>query len=431
MELEGRSVLVVGLGLSGRAAAAFLLKRGAAVSAVDHNTELLASHPEIIALRDFSWAIDLVVVSPGVPPTNPHVQEAQRRGIELIGEVELACRFVKQPCIGITGSNGKTTTTLLVEHILNHAGKPAKALGNVGVPLTAALDEAQSDEILVLELSSWQLETLSSPVLEAAALLNITPNHLDRHGTLEAYARAKLNMAKCLKPGRPFFILDTCAEEFAPLLEGISFKTYGYSPHADLSTDQIQVYSHQMLEFILPESYRGWVTHDVENLLAAYALCKTQGVSAELFLEAFKSFRKPPHRIEYVKTLAGVSYYDDSKGTSLDAVAKAVASMKGATILIAGGVHKGAAYTPWVDSFGGKVRCVCAIGQAAELIQNDLEAHLPVHLCENLESAVIRASQIAQEGENVLLSPGCASYDMFKDYKHRGEEFKRIVHALS
>ena len=177
--------------------------------------------------------------------------------------------------------------------------------------------------------------------------------------------------------------------------------------------------------------YRGWVTHDVENLLAAYALCKTQGIFSEEFLKAFKTFRKPPHRIEFVRTWRGVNYYDDSKGTSLDAVEKAVLSMKGPTILIAGGLHKGAAYTPWLTAFAGKVRCVCAIGQAAELIQNDLGQELLVKRCGTLEGAVEYASQMARKGDNVLLSPGCASYDMFVSYHHRGEEFQRIVNALT
>ena len=167
---------------------------------------------------------------------------------------KLACRFLKQTCLGITGSNGKTTTTLLVEHVLNTCARPARAIGNVGTPMTAALEEVQGDEILIAELSSWQLETLSTPVLTAAAVLNITPNHLDRHGTLEEYAAAKLNIRKCLKPGAPLFMGEPCFTRFKSELQGFPVVTYGYSPTAALYTDKIQVFYDQNLEFILPES---------------------------------------------------------------------------------------------------------------------------------------------------------------------------------
>lgn len=440
MDLKNKKVLVIGLGLSGKAASTFCVKHGAQVVAFDQNKELLAKHPDMSALRaqgiktvdaiESYTGFDLAVVSPGVPPTNPIYAGAKQAGLEVIGEVELACRFIKQPCLGITGSNGKTTTTLLTAHVLSHVGKPARAIGNVGLPMTAVVDAFSKEEILVAELSSWQLETLHTPILDAAVILNITPNHLDRHGTLLNYAQAKLNIRQCLKPTGSLFMSDSCFAEFFALLEGFPVTTYGYSPQARVFTDKTQVYVDQKLEFILPEQYRGWVTHDVENLLAAYVLCKTQGVQPHEFLNAFVSFQKPPHRIEYVETIAGVAYFDDSKATSIDAVAKAVESMRGATVLIAGGLHKGTPYTSWLKSFVGKVKRIFALGQAADLIRSDLGAHIPVEICETLEGAVHLASQTAQDGENVLLSPGCASYDMFKDFNHRGEEFKRIVKGL-
>lgn len=441
----GRRVLVIGLGVSGRAASEFLLKRGAKVCAVDQNRELIDSAEKLAALRlmglkavhesdpiDMS-VFDFVVVSPGVPPANQVYKAAVAAGLDVIGEVELACRSLSSPCLAITGSNGKTTTTLLVEHVLNCCGKPARALGNVGVPMTQALNEdfeVEGQPIVVAELSSWQLETLRSKVIDAAVILNITANHLDRHKTMDNYAQAKIHIKDCLKPGKKLYMGIQSFRRFNHLLQDTKAKTFGYSHACDIACDGQKVYTQEGVEFILPLDYRGDVSHDVENMMAAFALCREMGISGKQFIEAFASFKKPPHRIEFVRKIGGVAYYDDSKGTNLDAVVKAVQSLKGSTILIAGGVHKGAAYTPWVEAFAGKVRCICAIGQAAEQIKNEIGPHLPVEVFLGFEEAVKYASSQAKEGENVLLSPGCASYDMFKDYQHRGEEFKRIVNSL-
>jgi len=435
--------LIIGLGLSGRAAAAFMLKRGATVSAVDQNRELLATHEELKTLREKGLEtyheqdplsisqFDLVVVSPGVPPTNPHYAAALAFGVTVIGEVELASRYLTQTCLGITGSNGKTTTTRLVEHVLNNTGKKALAIGNVGVPITSALDELEENEILVAELSSQQLETLQTRILDGAVILNITPNHLDRHGTMEHYAAAKFNIKNCLKKGALLTLHSDCYLAFGHLLGDTPFQTFGYRPGSTFFCDQKGIYYNETLEFLLPESYRDRVSHDVENMLAAYALCRPMGVTPQGFLQAFQTFKKPPHRIEFVARINGVDFYDDSKGTSLDAVAKAVQSLPGQTILIAGGLHKGAPYTPWIKAFQGRVRCICAIGQAAKLIKEDVGQAVPVEIFESLESAVEHAANMAKKGENVLLSPGCASWDMFKDYVHRGDQFKRIVLALT
>lgn len=445
LELKNKTVLVIGLGLSGRSAACFLLKRGAAVWGIDGNRELLTNHPEVLELiktgliaKHESDAIDLgqfdfVVVSPGVPPHHPFYAGAQKAGIEIIGEIELACRFLDQPFLAVTGTNGKTTTTLLIAHVLNESGKLASALGNVGVPLTAELDSSEfglDGHILVVELSSFQLETLKSKVIDAGVILNITPDHLDRYPDMQAYAAAKLRLKDCLKPKGNLYIFEPTYHEFADLLLDLKPLTYGYSPGCTYYTDLQRVYFKNAVEYFLPPDYRGLESHDVENMIAAYALCKEMGVTAEQFLKALESFKKPSHRLEFVRFLNDVAYYDDSKGTNIDAVIRAVNSLKGEIILIAGGVDKGAAYTPWIKAFAGKVKCVFAIGQAAFKIKHDLSHSLPVEERPSLEVAVKDATSLAKPGQVVLLSPGCSSFDMFRDYAHRGEEFKRIVNAL-
>ncbi len=443
-----QKILVVGLGASGRAAARFLLGRGDLVVGVDAKASMLGADPEIRLLQQQGLQVyeeghplkvsdfNQLVVSPGVPPSHPLYRDARSSEVEVIGEIELACRNIKQPMLGVTGTNGKTTVTLLVTHVLNAYGISAKAVGNVGVPLISMVDcDVAADEVLVVELSSWQLETMQSKVLNAAVVLNITPDHLDRHFSMEEYVHAKFRIGQCLKPHGCWFIQDLAAREFQQQLDcGIkqypSFSTYGYTDHADLRCDQNGVLFHETLEYYLPLRYRGFISHDAENEMAAYCLCRGFGVTAAQFCEAAATFQKPPHRNELVRICRGVSYYNDSKGTNVDAVMKAVSSMRGTSILIAGGKDKGASYDAWLRVFEGKVRYICAIGEAAPLIQQQLDGAVSVEIFPTLQQAVIRAAQEAKSGENVLLSPGCASYDMFDDYAHRGREFIKCVQSL-
>lgn len=346
-------------------------------------------------------SIDQVVVSPGVPRTHPLYREAVQRGIEVIGEVELACRSIRTPVVAVTGTNGKTTVTQLIEHIYIHAGRPVKLLGNGGVPLTSEIG-AVTDETIVLELSSFQLETMSCPIIDAAAVLNITPDHLDRYAGMEEYAKAKMHIRHCLKRGGALFVEEQTLKQYGYLLEGFPCTPYGPSLN-----DQ--------------------KTHDVENFIAASALCRHMGIPSEKILAAYESFRKPPHRIEFVEKIAGVSYYNDSKGTNLDAVIRCVESLPSPIILIAGGVDKGAPYTSWIKPFQGKVKMILTLGQAAPLIERDLQSHFPLRRCRDLPEAVSAATKLSVAGDQIVLSPGCASFDMFRDYAHRGEEFKRLV----
>lgn len=439
--LLNRRVLLLGLGISGQAAAEFLLRRGAKVVGVDGNKGLLESNPHIAELRKQGLQtlhdsqpcqaanFDLVVVSPGIPATHPFYKQALQAGLEIIGEVELACREITQKCIAVTGTNGKTTVTSLIAHVLNHNGKKARALGNIGIPLTSAVDadEVGKTEILVIELSSFQLETLRRPFIDAAVILNITPDHLDRYSSMEEYALAKIRIKDNLKPSGKLYVEDKSLQEFHYLFGNGRFLAYGYSKECYLTTDTKTVFLEGRPVFSVPETLRNKRTHDLENLMAAYLLCKDMGISADQFLAALQSFKKPAHRIEFVRTVQGVHYYDDSKGTNIDAVIRAVDTFNGNIVLIAGGVDKGAPYTPWMSAFNGKVKAICAIGQAAEKIKNDLGKHIPVELCKSLEEAVKHAASLTILGDTVLLSPGCSSFDMFKDYAHRGSEFQRIV----
>ncbi len=436
-----KKALVIGLGMSGRAAAEFLLKHGYVVVGVEKNGELLKTHPAVHSLQKMGLItlpepaqvelaeIDLVVPSPGVPQTHSLYRAALERGVEIIGEAELAFRHMQQKAVAITGTNGKTTVTLLVEHVLNAAGHKAKALGNVGEPLTTYFLNPDPEEIVVAELSSYQLETMKTPVFDAAVLLNITPDHLDRYPDMREYARAKCRLQACLKKGAPFYVYERAAEEFGELLTD-NFSTYGVSITSHYWTDKLKAYRGDKVELILPLGYRELGSHESENVLAAWLLVRPFGVSAKQFTEAVESFRKPPHRIEFVSEISGVAFYDDSKGTNLDAVIRAVGTMQGPVILIAGGVDKGASYTPWIAAFQKRVKKIIALGQAAQKIQGELGRAFEVEIVETMRDAVCHAHSQAERGDSVLLSPGCSSFDMFRDYAHRGEEFKLCVNDL-
>lgn len=442
--MKKKHALIIGCGASGRAAAAFLLDRGWAVDAFDDRKEQIERLPDFFPLAargvqliphnaiaaDCSY--HLAILSPGIPPSHPIIQLMKNHQVEIIGEVELAARHIKNRCLGITGTNGKTTVTLLVDHILKLSGRNSSAVGNVGIPLTAQVAslQHQADHIFVIELSSFQLETLTTPLLDAAAVLNITPDHLDRYPSMEEYARSKSLIVNVLKDGGCCYASEQAARWMDELGVSTRVKRYGFSADCSIFCDQEKIVVNEKVEDILPLRYRGSKNHDIENALAAFALCREVGVTFKQFCEGLSTFQKPPHRIEFVRKLDGISYYDDSKGTNIDAVEKAVASMPGNVVLIAGGVHKGASYRPWLKTFQGKVKQVYAIGQAAELICTDLSDLLPVAVCADLNEAVRRAQKIAREGENVLLAPGCSSYDQFRDYAHRGEVFQSLVHEL-
>lgn len=408
-----RFVLVLGLGLSGQASVSLLLQKGYRVIGVDDRiekekiTSLVEKGMEYF--RFFSVKKEellFAVVSPGIPPSHSVYAELSMQGVPIVGEVALALSFLSNPAIAVTGTNGKTTVTLLVEHVLRSIGKKVKAVGNVGFPLSSYCLEADPEEILVVELSSYQLETLHAPYFLAATVLNITPDHLDRYSTMLEYAQAKARVQDCLLPQGKLFLSLQVERSYSCLFS-----------HPFTILQDIQECDVSFLPAI----------HDRENALAAFALCQSFSVQAGQFLEALKSFRKPSHRMEFIGEYKGVCYIDDSKGTNLDAVIRAVESISSPIILIAGGVHKGASYLPWKESFGKKVKLMLVFGQSAGCIYEELALFFNVKIVDSLKEAVRIAKEVAKEGDVVLLSPGCSSFDMFQDYAHRGREFQKFV----
>lgn len=391
--------LVLGLGVSGRAVCDFCRARGDTVLCYDDRL-----CPEEPLLE----GIDFVVKSPGFPLTHPLVKKVVDAGIPLQGEVDLALAELHGrkgvTLYGITGSNGKTTTTLLAAHLLRAAGKRVVAAGNIGKPLLSCIQEEV--DYVVIELSSFQLETIQPlPVLDGALILNITPNHLDYHSSFAAYAEAKLRLRHLLKEGAPFYVGRAVAENF--LVPGTIFD----------------------LETISPLGYReGKIPeHERQNRAAAAALT---GVAPSVVREAVKTFTKPPHRLERVRTHGGLTFINDSKATSVDAVAHAVQAVEGPIQLIAGGVDKGGAYVEWVPLFKEKVRKLFVMGQASARMYAELSPFLEVEKVSSLEEGVRRAVEEARGKGTILLSPGCSSYDQFANYEERGEIFKKVVDAL-
>ncbi|MFN0065281.1 MAG: Mur ligase family protein [Chlamydiales bacterium] len=377
-------VLILGMGVSGKAAAAFLSKQGVPF-VIKERAEL----PN----EEFAY----VVKSPGIPITDPAVQAAKARGLLVIGEVDLGLRALKnKKLLGITGSNGKTTTTLLVAHVLSER---AVAVGNIGLPLVSQVESKK--EVFVIELSSFQLETLQpAPYFDAAVLLNLTPNHLDRHASMEEYAAAKFRIASCMKKGAEFWIQKKAAA-WGKIEQPLFF-------------DEIKL--------DLPLA-----PHDLDNAKAAYVLCRKIGVSDAEFMQRVQTFQKPPHRMELVKIIGGVTYINDSKATSVDAVIKAVEAVNTPILLIAGGVDKGGSFESWITPFMGKVAHIFAIGGAAHRIAAEIHPKIPVTIISSLQESVLRAKQMAKRGDTVLLSCGCSSFDQFKSFEHRGECFREYI----
>ncbi len=401
--------LVLGYGVSGKAAAAFLRSQGHEVVVVDKKGgEGILFDTEDLSLEGFAQ----VILSPGIPGTHPLIQKAREKKIEVIGEIELGLRHLKNRCFGITGSNGKTTTVTLTTHILNASGKKARSLGNVGESVCSYLLAPDPEEILILELSSFQLETLREKVLDAAIVLNLTPNHLDRHRDMREYAEAKAQIQSCLIPRGEIFVSRDILKEFSPL----------FPKAQDFEKE---------LAWIEKLSYTQLEMPSKQSVQAAYLLCKRCGVTDAEFLHALSTYKKPPHRIEWVAEIDGVSYYNDSKSSNIHSVMHAVGRMKGEIVLIIGGMHKGSSYKPWIIPFQGKVRQIIAYGKAAPIMEVELAPHFPFMGVDRFADAVKLAKQMAKQNEAVLLSPGCSSYDQFENYEQRGDAFKRLVREYS
>jgi UDP-N-acetylmuramoylalanine--D-glutamate ligase len=447
MELNGKKVLVVGLGKSGLAAALFLRRRGAQVTVSDVRSaaalakELPALLEEGIMVETGGHGLltfrrqDLIVVSPGVPLNTPELAQVKSFGLPVIGEIELAARFLKGKILAITGSNGKTTTTALVGEILAAAGLPTLVGGNIGVPVVALIDPSTDQTWSVLEVSSFQLESTSKFHPSIAVILNITPDHLDRHGSFENYALAKERIFASQNEN-DFLVLNSDDTRAAQAATRSTAQVYWFSVEHPVEKgawleDGSVVYRASKdapIEKILPLSgipLKG--THNVENVLAAVCAARLANAPAESIRQAIENFRAVEHRLEYVATINGVEYYNDSKATNVDATIKAVASFNSGIHLILGGKDKGSDYTQLADLLRSRVRAVYTIGTAAAKIESQLRGVIPLQSCETLDKAVNMAANAAHPGDIVLLAPACSSFDQFESYEHRGRFFKQLV----
>ena len=447
MELKGKKVLVVGLGKSGLAAALFLRRRGAQVTVSDvRSAEALAK--DIPALLEEGIMVetgghglltfrrqDLIVVSPGVPLDTPELTQVKGFGLPVIGELELAARFLKGHLAAITGSNGKTTTTALLGEIFELAGLKTLVGGNIGVPVVSLIDDSTEETWSVLEVSSFQLETTEEFHPNVAVILNITPDHLDRHGSFENYAKAKERIFAA-QTQSDALVLNADNVRTAAAAARSAAPVHWFSlehpvPRGAWVEDGSVVYCGARggaVEHILPLSsipLKG--EHNVENVLAAVCAARLAGVPAESIRIAIEKFKAVEHRLEYVATLNGVEFYNDSKATNVDATAKAIGAFSGGIHLILGGKDKNSDYTQLAQLLRERVRAVYTIGSAATKIESHLRGIVPLHSCETLERAVNAAASAAHPGEIVLLAPACSSFDQFESYEHRGRVFKELV----
>ena len=456
MELKGRKVLVVGLGVSGFAAALFLRRRGAQVTVSDlRSAEALAKH--IPALLDAGVNVeagghghatfrrqDLIVLSPGVAPNTPEMDEARTFHIPIIGEVELAALFLKTEILSITGSNGKTTTTSLAGEILKAGGLTTVVGGNIGLPAIDLVDmpENQPGAWSVLELSSFQLETVDTFHPKIAVLLNLTPDHLDRHGNLENYAAAKERMF-ARQTAEDFLVLNADDARVQQAASRAASQVFWFSrtklvrQGACVHQGVIVFRASEMgtsgtasLEPILPvEAIPLKGAHNVENVLAAVCAARLAGVKAEVIAEAVRNFRAVEHRLEFVATVRGVDYYNDSKATNVDSTMKAIESFPGRIHLILGGKDKKSDYTTLRPLLHERVKRVYTIGAAAEKIEAHIAGAVEVVHAETLPAALAKAHDAAEAGDVVLLAPACSSFDQFENYEQRGRVFKELVTA--
>jgi UDP-N-acetylmuramoylalanine--D-glutamate ligase len=452
MNLERKRALVVGLGRSGEAAAKFLAARGAQVAATDAKTEdrLGAVVGELRSLGvrlylgghdpELFHEQDLIVVSPGVPWNLQPLAGARGRGIEVIGEVELAARFLKGPVIGITGSNGKTTTTALTGHLLRHGGMRVQVGGNIGQPYPPVISmvETSDPEMWnVIELSSFQLESIRTFHANIAVALNVTPDHLDRHGSFEQYAAAKAKLFSTQGP-QDVAILNaddqTCVG-YAGQTQGkvVWFsRTHAVDCGAWVEGDCI-VFSRADRKILLADAatipIRG--AHNLENMLAAAAAAFLAGENPEAIRRAAPEFQAVEHRLEFVRRVNGVDYYNDSKATNVDAARKALEAFDGNVWVILGGKDKGGDYTVLRELLRRKAKGGLLVGAAAEIIARQIGDAVPLVEAGTVERAVAYASEHAVSGDTVLLAPACASFDQFENYEHRGRVFKQVVRALA
>ena len=452
MEVKDKRVLVVGLGKSGVASALFLKAHGARVAVSDTKSgdEL---RNEIPVLLDHGITVetgghgertfrgqDLIVVSPGVPVDTPLLVQARSLGEPVIGEIELAAQFLPGPIVAITGSNGKTTTTTLTGEILAAGGLPTLVGGNIGTPAISLAERAKPESVIVLEVSSFQLETIQTFRAKVAVVLNVTPDHLDRHRTLDVYVNAKARIFEN-QQSSDFAVLNADDPTCVAMAPRTRAHVFWFSRHKEvkqgawvregniLFRDGAGLQEKAQREVMLVSEIPLKGAHNLENVLAAVCAGGLMGCAPEKIRQAVRDFKAVEHRLEFVATIRGVDYYNDSKATNVDATIKALESFPANIHLILGGKDKGSDYTVLNDLLRQRVKRVYTIGAAAAKIESQIKGAEVVH-AETLENALRKANAAAQAGDVVLLAPACASFDQFKNYEQRGQVFKGIVRGL-
>jgi UDP-N-acetylmuramoylalanine--D-glutamate ligase len=447
--LSAKKVLIVGAARSGIGAAKFLVAQGAVVALTDQKP-IEKWTPEALALKDLgvgllpgeppSWLLDqldLVVVSPGVPATIIPIRYAERAGAEVIGEVELAYRYLKGRVVAITGSNGKTTTTSLIGELLRDAGLTVQVGGNIGKALISMIETSRDDGWTVAELSSFQLETIKTFRPSIAVVLNVTPNHMDRYETFNDYAAAKHRIFMN-QTAEDTAVLNADDPTVSSWASGLRATVMQFSVKKELESGVFLrgrelIYRGQVLLNVDEMKLRGM--HNVENVAAAMAAGIAAGASLESMNGTVRRFDPVEHRLEFVTEIEGVKFYNDSKATSVDATLKALeafAHEDGKVVLILGGKGKKAPYAPLEPLVRATVRKLVLIGEDAETIANELGTSAPFERASDMKDAVARSYAAAEKGDVVLLAPACASFDMFESFEHRGKVFKEEVsHAAA
>jgi UDP-N-acetylmuramoylalanine--D-glutamate ligase len=448
MELKNKTILVLGLGTTGVAVSKFAARRGAQVIGVDDAPRALLG-PKVDGLVEkgvvffagdetqvIPWErLDQVVMSPGVPLDHLLARKAMEQNIPVIGEIELAFRFCQSPILAITGTNGKSTTTELAGALFREGGLQVSVGGNLGTPWVSLIDRDPKPDWTILEVSSFQLESIEKFRPHIAVLLNITEDHFERHRTMEAYSAAKARIF--LNQGREdFFIYNDDDAHVLNVMENLPSRPIPFSSakhvkgiYWETETTLESVVSGVPRRYSLAEApLKG--LHNIENMMAAVAAAELAGVSESAIQNGLNRFKPLPHRLEWVRELDGVRYYDDSKGTNVGAVVMSLASFDEPVILILGGKDKGGDYRVLRSLIQHKVRGVVLLGEAKEKIREALQGTAPLFEVGSMKDAVIQAKAFAKQGDVVLLSPACSSFDMFRDYKHRGDEFQRCVKEL-
>jgi UDP-N-acetylmuramoylalanine--D-glutamate ligase len=449
LELKNKRVLVVGLGKSGLAAARFLKARGARVTVSDARPAMLIA--ELSELLEQGYMVeagshglltfrrqDLIVVSPGVPMSTPELKQVRAMGAHIIGELELGAQYLQGEVVAVTGSNGKTTTTTLIGEILKAAGRSTLVGGNIGRPVTAMVDESTTESWSVLEVSSFQLETVETFKPKIALVLNITPDHLDRHGTFEEYAALKARVTE-FQTAEDFLILNGEDKDTQMIAAKTKAQIFWFSTRRPIKQGTF-VHGESILfvpregassERVMPVAEIPLAgAHNVENVLAAVCAARLAGVESATIRAAVREFKAVEHRLEFVREVGGVKYYNDSKATNVDATLKAVEAFAGGIHLILGGKDKGSDYRVLESLLRERVKTVITIGSAAEKIERQLDGVVKIERAETLKRAVAFAHEAAVAGDTVLLAPACASFDQFENYEQRGRVFKELVASI-